>query len=203
MRLTPILLAAVVAASLAACSLTRPPVERATFDLAPARPAPAAGAQSAVVLKVRPFRVAASYDGREFLYRKADGQLVADFYHGFAASPGELVTAAVADWLKASGRFRSVIEPGIVADAPYVLEGSVTALYADLRDAQRPAAVLDVQVYLVRAADGREIVLDRRYSERVALADSAPATFAKGYNEALASVLARLERDLGEAALRP
>jgi ABC-type uncharacterized transport system auxiliary subunit len=203
MRVTPILLAATLAAGLAACSFTRPPVERATFDLTPVRTAPAAGAPNAVALKVRPFRVAAPYEGREFLYRKADGQLVADFYHGFAAGPGELVTAATADWLKASGRFRAVIEPGITADAPYALEGAVLALYADLRDAQRPAAVLDVQVYLVRAASGREIALDRRYSERVALADTAPATFARGFNEALANVLARLERDLGAAALKP
>jgi ABC-type uncharacterized transport system auxiliary subunit len=203
MRVTPILLAAAVAASLAACSFTRPPVERAAFDLAPPRASTAAGAPGAVALKVRPFRVAAPYDGREFLYRKADGQLIADFYHGFAAGPGELVTAAVADWLKASGRFGSVLEPGISADAPYALEGAVLALYGDLRDGQQPAAVLDVQVYLVRAASSREIALDRRYSERVALADAAPATIAKGYNEALANVLSRLERDLGALALKP
>jgi ABC-type uncharacterized transport system auxiliary subunit len=203
MRMTPILLAAALAAGLAACSFTRPPVERATFDLTPVRTAPAAGAPNAAVLKVRPFRVAAPYDGREFLYRKADGQLVADFYHGFAAGPGELVTAATADWLKTSGRFRAVIDPGITADAPYALEGAVLALYADLRDAQRPAAVLDVQVYLVRAASGREIALDRRYSERVALANTTPATFAQGFNEALANVLARLERDLSAATLKP
>jgi hypothetical protein len=79
----------------------------------------------------------------------------------------------------------------------------VLALYADLRDAQRPAAVLDVQVYLVRAASGREIALDRRYSERVALANTTPATFAQGFNEALANVLARLERDLSAATLKP
>jgi ABC-type uncharacterized transport system auxiliary subunit len=203
MRVTPILLAAALAAGLAACSFTRPPVERATFDLAPVRAAPSAGAPNAAALKVRPFRVAAPYDGREFLYRKADGQLVADFYHGFAAGPGELVTAATADWLKTSGRFRAVIDPGITADAPYALEGAVLALYADLRDAQRPAAVLDVQAYLVRAASGREIALDRRYSERVALADATPATIARGFNEALANALGRLERDLSAATLKP
>ncbi|MFO1362639.1 MAG: ABC-type transport auxiliary lipoprotein family protein [Burkholderiales bacterium] len=203
MRTMPFLLAAVLAAGLAACSWTRPPVERVSFDLAPARTGPAAGTPDAAVLKVRPFRVAAPYDNREFLYRMADGQLVADFYHGFAAGPGELVTAATVNWLKASGRFRSVLEPGISADAPYVLEGAVHALYGDLRDAQRPAAVLEVQVYLVRAAGDREVVLDRRYAERIALADGAPAAIAQGYDQALAAVLARLERDLGALALKP
>jgi ABC-type uncharacterized transport system auxiliary subunit len=203
MRVTPILFAAALSAALAACSFTRPPVERATYDLAPARAAPAAGPRDGVILKVRPFRVAPPYDGREFVYRKADGQLVADFYHGFAAGPGELVAAAAADWLAASGRFGSVLQPGISADAPYALEGAVLALYGDLRDPQRPAAVLELRVYLVRAASGREIALDRRYSERVPLADATPEALARGFNEALANALARVERDVGAAALKP
>ena len=203
MRVLHAALAIAVAAGLAACSFTRPPVERATYDLAPARgPTPGAAAKS-VTLKVKPFRTAPPYDGREFLYRKSDGQLVADFYNGFAAGPGELVTTATTDWLKASGLFGAVIEPGISAEAAYALEGTVLAVYGDLRDAKRPAAVLDVQVYLVRAgSDGRELVLDRRFSERADLPDAAPEALAKGYNEALARILGRLERDLGALTLK-
>ncbi|MDQ1347788.1 MAG: cholesterol transport system auxiliary component, partial [Acidobacteriota bacterium] len=128
MRVLHAALAIAVAAGLAACSFTRPPVERATYDLAPARgAAPGASVQS-VALKVKPFRTAPPYDGREFLYRKADGQLVADFYNGFAAGPGELVTAATTEWLKGAGLFGAVLEPGISADAAYALEGTVLAV---------------------------------------------------------------------------
>lgn len=190
-------LAIAVAAGLVACSLNRAPVERATYDLAPARGTPSATPTKPVALKVRPFRTAAPYDGREFLYRRADGQLVADFYNGFPASPGDLVTAATADWLRASGLFAAVLEPGITADADYSLEGVVLAVYGDVRDPKRPAAVLDAQVYLVRAAPAaRELVLDRRFAERVDVTDASPAAFAKGYNEALARILGRLEREL-------
>ena len=203
MRVLHAALAIAVAAGLAACSFTRPPLERATYDLAPARSTAPSAAAKSVTLKVKPFRTAPPYDGREFLYRKSDGQLVADFYNGFAAGPGELVTTATTDWLKASGLFGAVIEPGISADAAYALEGTVLAVYGDLRDAKRPAAVLDVQVYLVRAgSDGRELVLDRRFSERTDLPDAAPEALAKGYNEALARILGRLERDLGALTLK-
>jgi ABC-type uncharacterized transport system auxiliary subunit len=155
-------------------------------------------------VKVRPFRTAAPYDGREFLFRQPDGQLVADFYNGFAAGPGELVTAATAGWLRDSGLFAAVLEPGITADAPYALEGTVLAVYGDLRDTKQPAAVLDLQVYLVRAAsNGRELVLDRRFIERVDVPTATPTALAKGYTEALARALARLERDLGTLALKP
>jgi hypothetical protein len=92
---------------------------------------------------------------------------------------------------------------GISADAAYALEGTVLAVYGDLREAKRPAAVLEVQVYVVRAGPaGRELVLDRRFSERVDLPDTAPEALAKGFNEALARILGRLERDLGALALK-
>lgn len=203
MRIVHAILGIAVAAGLAACSLTRPPLERATYDLAPVRGTPPAGAVKAVALKVKPFRTAAPYDGREFQYRRADGQLVADFYHGFSAGPGELVTAATAEWVKASGLFSAVLEPGISADAIYSLEGSVLAVYGDVRDPQRPAAVLEVQTYLIRAAPAaRELVLDRRFAERVPVAEATPAAFAKGYTEALARILARLERELAAAEFK-
>lgn len=197
MRVLHAALAIVLATGLAACSLTRAPVERATYDFVPVRGTPPAGATKPVALKIKPFRTAAPYEGREFLYRRADGQLVADFYNGFSAGPGELVTSATAEWIKASGLFSAVLEPGISADATYALEGSVLAVYGDVRDPQRPAAVLEVQMYLIRAAPAaRELVLDRRFAERVEVADATPAAFAKGYNEALARILARFERDL-------
>lgn len=197
------LLAPLLAPLLASCSLTRAPVERATYVLAPARAGSPATPAKPVAIRVKPFRAAAPYDGREFLYRRSDGQLVADFYNGFAAGPGELVTAATTEWLKSSGLFRAVLEPGISVDAPYALEGSVLALYADLGDGKRPAAVLDVQVYVVRSMSaGRELVLDRRFTERVDAADAAPQALARGYNEALARVLARLERELAALDLR-
>jgi ABC-type uncharacterized transport system auxiliary subunit len=203
MRILHAALAIAVATGLAACSLTRAPLERATYDLTPVRGTPPAGPAKPIALKIKPFRTAAPYDGREFLYRRADGQLVADFYHGFSAGPGELVTAATADWIRASGLFSSVLEPGISADATYALEGAVLAVYGDVREANRPAAVLDVQVYLIRAAPAaRELVLDRRFAERVDVADATPEALAKGYNEALARILQRLERDLAAIDLK-
>ena len=190
-------LGAALAAALAGCSLSRPPVEHSIFLLAPARTGSPAAQAKPVAVRVRPFRAAPPYDGREFLYRHPDGQLVADFYNGFPAGAGELVTTATAEWLRASGLFRAVLDPGITVDAPYALEGSVLALYADLADGRRPAVVLDLQVYLVRYLPvGRELVTDRRLAERVEAADASPAALARAFNEALARALAQLEREL-------
>jgi ABC-type uncharacterized transport system auxiliary subunit len=197
------LAAVAVAVAVAGCSLTRPPLERSTYALGATRAGAPAAEAMPVTLRVRPFRAAAPYDGRDFLYRTPDGQLVADFYNVFPAGPGELVTQATTQWLRAAGLFAAVIEPGVTVDTAYALEGSLVALYGDLADPQRPAAVLDVQVYLVRTTPaGRVLALDRRFTERVAVAERSPQALARGFNEALARVLARLERELAAADLR-
>jgi ABC-type uncharacterized transport system auxiliary subunit len=201
--LSAVAVALALALALVGCSLTRPPLERSTYALGATRAGAPAAQPKPIAVRVRPFRAAAPYDGREFLYRKADGQLITDFYNAFPAGPGELITSATAQWLRSAGLFAAVLEPGITADAPYALEGSVLAIYADLANPQRPAAVLEVQVYLVRSTPaGRELALDGRFAERVDVADSSPQSLARGYNEALARVLARLERELAVIDVR-
>jgi hypothetical protein len=77
-------------------------------------------------------------------------------------------------------------------------------VYGDLRDPKDPAAVLDLQVYLVHAAPAaRELVLDRRFRERVVVADASPAALARGFEEALGRILQALERELAGTALKP
>ena len=191
------------ALSLTGCSLSRPPLERSTYAFGATREGAPAAQAKPVTVRVRPFRAAAPYGGREFLYRTRDGQLVADFYHAFPAAPGELVTNATTQWLRSAGVFVAVLEPGLTVDAPYALEGSVVALYGDLADPRGPAAVLEVQVYLVRATPaGRELAFDQRFAERVSVTEATPQALAQGYNQALARILARLERELAAVDLR-
>jgi ABC-type uncharacterized transport system auxiliary subunit len=114
-----------------------------------------------------------------------------------------MITAAMIGWLKRAQLFTAVIEPGVPADAPYILDGSVTALYGDLRVPGKPAAVMGIRVSVVRAGNPNlEIVLDRSLEQRVAVAAGTPQALARGYNEALAQILAALERELAGLDLR-
>jgi ABC-type uncharacterized transport system auxiliary subunit len=194
--------AVLAAAALAACGLSRPSVERVDYLLAASRSAPPAQASKPVALKVRPLRADPLYERREFLYRLDGQRVVSDFYNGFADRPDALITSAVIDWLKSAKLFTAVVEPGVPADAPYLLDGSIAALYGDLRDPQKPAAVMEIQFYLVRAGNpNTEVVFDRTLRQRVEVKAGTPQALAQGYNEALTLILAELERELAALEL--
>jgi ABC-type uncharacterized transport system auxiliary subunit len=188
--------------ALAACSLSRPPVESTHYLLSATRDAPAAQAAKPVAIKVRPLRAAELYERREFLYRVDGQRVLSDFYNAFAERPDAMITAAVIGWLKSARLFAAVIEPGVPADAPYTLDGSVSALYGDLQDPRKPVAVMEIQFYVVRATNpAKEVVLDRTLQERVEVKGSTAQALAQGYNEALARILAQLERELAALEL--
>jgi ABC-type uncharacterized transport system auxiliary subunit len=190
-------------AALAACSLSRPPVERTTYILTATRPPPPAAAAKPVAVKVRPMRAVPLYERKEFVYR-VDGERVAsDFYNEFAEAPESMLTSALTAWLKDARLFASVVEPGVPVDAPYALDGSIVALHGDLRDAAKPAAEVAVQFYLVRQrGSGPELVYDRVLRSRVDVASGNPRALAAGYNQALAQILGELERELAVLELK-
>ncbi len=191
------------AAALAACGLSRPPVERTQYLLVATRDAPVAAATKPVAIKVRPLRADQLYERREFLYRVDGQRVLSDFYNEFAEQPDAMITSAVIGWLKSAKLFAAVVEPGVPADAPYVLDGSIKALYGDLQDPRKPAAVMSIQFYVVRAANpAMEVVFDRTLRERVEVGAATPQALAQGYSEALVRILAALERELAALELR-
>ena len=195
--------ASIAAAALAACSFSRPPIERTTYVLAATREAPAAPAAKPVAVKVRLMRAVPLYERKEFLYRVDGERVQSDFYNEFAEAPESMLTAAVTGWLKNAGVFASVVEPGVPVDAPYALDGSIVALYGDLRNPAKPASEVAVQFYLVKqSGSGPELVYDRVLRSRVDAASSDARALAAGYNKALAQILTELERDLAALQLK-
>jgi ABC-type uncharacterized transport system auxiliary subunit len=193
----------IAVAALAACSFSRPPVERTTYLLTATREAPAASTAKPVAVKVRPMRAVPLYERKEFVYRVDGERVVSDFYNEFAETPESMLTSAVSGWLKNAQLFASVVEPGVPVDAPYALDGSIVALYGDSRDPAKPAAEVAVQFYLVKQrGSAPELVYDRVLRSRVDVAPGNPRALAAGYNQALAQILAQLERDLGALELK-
>lgn len=180
------------------CSLKKAYPAKATFALEAIRAEATARASSTALLRVRPFTAVAPFDERVFRSRIDDVRFQTDFYNEFVFTPRTLISDQTRLWLQNAGLFGAVLEPASRAEPTHSLEGSVTALYADLRDAAAPKAVMELRLLLLKDSSASpEIVLDKTYRQVVPLENRQPAALAAGWSKGLAQILTALEQDLG------
>ena len=191
-----------LAVVVASCSLSRPSPVKRMFLLEPKPPAVVAAAPKPVSLRVGVVSVAAPFRGKAFVFRETDLRYESDFYDEFFTAPSIMFSDATAKALAASNVFSRVVPFGAVSDdGDYVLDGFVSELYADTRDAAAPAAVITVTYYLTRANFGSAVMWSREYRQRAKVSGEGPDAVARGWNAALTAILADLARDLAAAEL--
>lgn len=192
----------VAVALLAGCTaLTRQAPVRQTFLLdAPAPPAVAHPQPGA--LRVGTINVAAPFRGKTFVYRTGDLRFESDYYVEFLVPPGTMIGEQTARALDHAKAFTRVAGPGAAGEAEWVLDGFVTALYADMRESGKPVAELDITYYLTPTAGAQETpVWTREYRRRVPMRDATPGAYAQALNAAFGDTIAELARDLAAAQL--
>ncbi len=196
-----LLLAWVVA--LAGCGLsTRPATVKQTYLLDPRPPAKATSPAHQASLKVGTIAVGTSFRGRSFVYREDDLRYESDFYNEFFVSPSAMFTADVASTLAAAGIFREVLPASANALGDFVIEGLVSELYGDYRDASKPAAVMSAKFFLIdnRGLSGVPF-WQTELQQRVAMTSRSPDALAAAYTKAWTAMLADLARELAAAKL--
>ncbi len=188
-------------AFVAGCSFTRSPLVKETYLLDPAAP-PAVAKPQPGSLRVGRISVAAPFRARSFVVRDTELQYSSDFYHEFIVAPALMLTDATARKLADAKVFASVSHPGVSSGADWVLDGFVSALYLDLRDAKQPTAVVEVTYYLSRDDGGASSpVWQQTYRKEVPVASGATSAYVAALNAALSQILADLARDLAAAPL--
>ena len=187
---------------LAACSLTRPATVKQTYLLQAQPPAQAASTPRPGTLKVGTIAVAVQFRGKGLVYRETDLKYEADFYNEFFVAPSAMLTESAGAWLAAARVFDDVLPSSANANGDYVLEGFVSQLYGDYRDAAKPAAVLSAKFFLI---DNRSVsgvpVWQTELTQTVALADRGPDQLAAALSSAWAAILNDLARQLAAAQL--
>ncbi|QLG86781.1 hypothetical protein HQ393_00170 [Chitinibacter bivalviorum] len=172
-----------------ACSSTPP--ARQDYLLQTQRSGTSQSAQFGA-LQVNELRSTAPYRDMAFLYKESEQRFVADPYHGFLATPTVQITQQTRQWLAQSGLFSQVYPTGSSLIAPWQLEGELLAMYIDVSDVHHPKVLIRVQFLLSNHAKSESFTLT---AEQV-IADAQPETAAKGYQQALASLLNQLEQHL-------
>jgi len=188
--------------ALAGCSVTRTSPVKQMYLLEPPLPsAPVAKTQPGA-LRIDAFNVASPYRGRSFVFRTTDLQFESDFYNEFIVSPAANIADATAHGLQRAKAFDQVLAPGAPVDADWLLEGFVSALYGDNRQAGRPAADVTISYFLSRAEGGRGVPFwTRQYAKRVEYSGTSASAYAEAVNKAVGEIIGELARDLSAAQL--
>jgi len=195
-------LVALIAIVLAGCSLSRPAPVKQQFLLDPPAPAAVAKAQPTSV-RVGTINVAAPFRGRSFVLRQADLRYETDYYNEFLVPPSTMLTELTARALDRSKAFARVIPPSYSADADWVLDGFVSALYGDERDGKKIAADVAVSYYLFQASGGSGMpVWTHDYQKHISLASTTTEGYAAALNTAFGEIFAELARDLAASDLK-
>ena len=193
---------AALACSLVGCGFTRPATVKQTYLLQAQVPAQATTTPRPATLKIGTVDVAAPFRGKVLVYRQTDLKYEADFYNEFLVSPSAMLTEGAGAWLAAAKVFRDVLPAGANADGDYVLEGFVSELYGDDRDASQSAAVVTAKFFLI---DNRTLtgvpVWQTELKQRIALSNRSADALVAGLNTAWAAMLGDLARELAAAPL--
>ena len=130
---------------LGGCGLSqRPYLERRQWPLIVRRPTTEPARPRGRVLLVRTVRAGPGLEARGLQSLQPDGSVKVDFYEEWAVPPAQAVEDDLRQWLAASGLFAAVLAPGSRLPADLVLEGDLTAFWADV-PAMRARASLETR----------------------------------------------------------
>lgn len=190
--------AAVVLALLAGCSVTRTTPEKQSYLISVSRTA-ASSMANGPSIALTTFGVSAPYRNKALVYRTSELGYQSDFYNEYFVAPNQMITDAAATWLASSGKFKSVMRPGTGLDADLLLNGFVTELYGDYRASGQPAAVLAMQFFVTDLrGSNNAVVVSAELKARVIIRDRSAASLVNGLNEGLRQILTDLEAQLGD-----
>ena len=194
--LAPLFLAACI---LVGCA-SNPRWKRQVFAFSlPADP-PTTNAQTNIVALSR-VSISPLFQNRSFTYRKAENTYELDPYAGFLVPPGRALAGPIRAWMRASGVFGRVVEPGSGLRPTLVAEVSVNELYGDLRQASRPVGTMEIHFicYEVKDGDPGRIVLDRVCAHETPLARKTPKALMAAWDADLREIMGEINSEYSKA----
>ncbi len=196
--------ATAVLALVAGACLAKPALVAHAYSIDPPPPLQAPRSPLARVISLRRVEVVSQFDGKSLLYRTGDHELERDPYASFAAPPGDMLTAAVREYLRNASFVRDVVEPGDELPADLVVEVYASELSGDFRRPGDAAGVLRLEFRVLQARGGPDVPLLRKeYSRREAIprrtADALVAAWNRGLSDVMREFLGDLEGTLAAA----
>ena len=184
--LAPMLFAAAVL-----CGCASDPVwKRQVFAFSQPADPPATNVPSNIVALNR-VSISPLFQSRSFTYRKAEDSYEQDPYAGFLIPPERALGEAIRAWLRASGVFGRVLDPGSGLAPTLIAEVSINELYGDFRKSSQPAGIIEVHFvcYEVKDEAAGRIVLDKVCTRETPMTRKTPGALMAAWNADLREIM--------------
>ena len=131
------------------------------------------------------------FQSRSFTYRTAENSYEQDPYAGFLIPPERALAEPIRAWLRASGLFGRVVEPGSGLAPTLVVEVSVNELYGDFRKASQPVGTMEIHFICYEVKDGAagRIVLDKVCARETPLTRKTPDALMAAWDADLREIM--------------
>jgi hypothetical protein len=141
------------------------------------------------------------FQSRSFTYRLAENSYEQDPYAGFLIPPERALAEVIRAWMRASGAFGRVLEPGSGLQATSVVEVAITELYGDFRTPAQPAGVMGIHFvcYEVREGLSDRILLDKSYAQATPITTKTPGALMSAWDEDLRRIMRLVQAEYTKA----
>lgn len=173
------------------CGCASDPVwKRQVFAFSQPADPPATNVPSNIVALNR-VSISPLFQSRSFTYRKAEDSYEQDPYAGFLIPPERALGEAIRAWLRASGVFGRVLDPGSGLAPTLIAEVSINELYGDFRKSSQPAGIIEVHFvcYEVKDEAAGRIVLDKVCTRETPMTRKTPGALMAAWNADLREIM--------------
>ena len=141
------------------------------------------------------------FQSRSFTYRTAENTYVQDPYAGFLIPPERALAEPIRAWLRGSGGFGRVLEPGSGLSPTLVAEVSINELYGDFRKASQPAGTMVIHFifYALQNDSPGRVVLDKICAHETPLSQKTPEALMAAWDADLREIMAELHSEYAKA----
>ena len=195
-RLAPGLLASIV---LTGCA-SGPACKRQVFAFSSPADPPATNEPTDSVALNR-VTISPLFHSHCFTYRTAENTYKQDPYAGFLIPPERAMAEAIRAWMRASGAFGRVLEPGSGLTPTLAAEISVHELYGDFRQASQPTGAMEIRVMIYELKDGNpgRVMVDRVSARQTPLSRKTPDALMTAWDTDLREIMEEIQSEYAKA----
>lgn len=150
---------------------------------------------------LNPISISPLFQSRSFTYRTTETCYEQDPYAGFLVPPERALAEPIRAWMRTSGAFGRVLEPGSSLTPTLIAEVSVNQLYGDFRNPSKPVGTMEIHFicYETKDASPGRIVIDRICAHSTPLARKTADALMAAWNTDLREIMQEISSEFVKA----